>query len=100
MCSSRDADKAQEVAAKLPQVDGSKHFGVVLDHCDPASLEAGFSAAVAAAGKVDILVNNGLEGIPTAQNQKLDIASTAFEAFAQHQANHRAQGRGLIAADR
>ena len=57
-------------------------------HCDIAAtdtLDALVDEAVAQYGRLDILVNNGLEGIPTGTNKKLDIESTTFEAFAQHQ---------------
>lgn len=86
--SSRSREKAQAAAAVLPTPAGQKHFGVELDHMDEDSLKKGFAEAVEVAGQVDILVNNGLEGIELAQGKKLDIASTTFEQFSRHQMNN------------
>lgn len=58
---SRDADRAKRAAALLP---GAAHHGVALDHMDPAALERGFAEAVALAGRIDVLVNNGHEAQP------------------------------------
>ncbi len=80
--SSRDRARAEETAAALPSPGGASHFGVQLDHMDADSIEAGFRDAVAAAGKLDVLVNNGLEA-----NSK-SIADVTFEEFARHQANN------------
>ena len=80
--SSRDKARAEETAAALPSPGGAAHFGVQLDHMDGDSIEAGFRDAVAAAGKLDVLVNNGLEA-----NSK-SIADVTFEEFARHQANN------------
>ena len=80
--SSRDRARAEETAAALPSPGGASHFGVQLDHMDADSIDAGFRDAVAAAGKLDVLVNNGLEA-----NSK-SIADVTFEEFARHQANN------------
>lgn len=85
--SSRDRKRAQEAAAKLPVAKGAKHYGVELDHMDEASLMAGFEEALKIAGKVDILIYNGLQGIEAAQGKKLDIATT-FNDFAKQQTNN------------
>lgn len=61
---SRDAGAGEEAASKLPADRGNRHHSVVLDQLDDASIDAGFDAAVAAAGQVDILVNNGHAGDP------------------------------------
>lgn len=60
--SSRDPKRAESAAAQLPSPGGAVHFGVELDHLDERSLKAGFDEAVAQAGRLDILVNNGHEG--------------------------------------
>jgi len=60
--SSRRLSDARDVAAKLPAVRGSHHT-VKIDHMDERSIEAGFAAAVKAAGRVDVLVNNGHEPV-------------------------------------
>jgi gluconate 5-dehydrogenase len=56
---SRRLDRGEEVSRSLPTVDDSQHFAVELDHLDRDSIAAGFDAATDAAGKIDILVNNG-----------------------------------------
>ncbi len=56
---SRDAARANECAAALPAGEGQAHHGVALDHLDEASIERGFAEALALAGSIDILVNNG-----------------------------------------
>ncbi len=58
---SRSLERAQLVAKKLIDSKGGPHHGVALDHFDESSIESGFMAAVEAAGKVDILINNGNE---------------------------------------
>ena len=72
---SRDKNRAQDVIDNLPSPGGSKHYAVVLDQLDEASLNAGFDAAVAAAGKIDILINNGQHG------HALDLTNVTAEAF-------------------
>ncbi|HEY7159493.1 MAG TPA: SDR family oxidoreductase [Gemmataceae bacterium] len=59
---SREAARADVVAAMLPRVGAARHHGIVLDHMDPAALEQSFAEAVALAGQIDVLVNNGHEG--------------------------------------
>ncbi len=63
--SSTDLARAEKAAAGLPlTVDGQKHHGVSLDLFDHDSLESGFADAVAAAGSVDILINNANSASP------------------------------------
>jgi gluconate 5-dehydrogenase len=57
--SSRDLDSARAVAATLGGKEAGRHLAVCLDHLDEASVERGFGDAVAQAGQIDILVNNG-----------------------------------------
>ena len=59
--SSRDLARGQAAARALP--GPQPHYAIELDQMDPASLERGWQAALAAAGKIDILVNNGHEGL-------------------------------------
>ena len=80
--SSRDMDRAQETAAVLPSPGGALHHGIQLDHMEPRSLEKGFRDAVDIAGKLDILINNGLEALSK------DIDDVSFEEFAYHQTNN------------
>jgi len=58
---SRDAARARAAADRLP--GSAPHVGVQMDHMDSALIEKGFSEAVAAAGKIDILVNNGNDSV-------------------------------------
>ena len=60
--SSRRLDEAKRVASELPRAD-SIHHAIEMDHMDEPSIRAGFEAAVKSAGKVDVLVNNGHEGL-------------------------------------
>ena len=82
--SSRDGARAQEGATQLPTVEGSRHFGVTLDHTDEVSLDAGFEAARQCTGQIDILVNNGLESVGH------DLTDVTFEEFHRHQINNAA----------
>ncbi|HUY92639.1 MAG TPA: SDR family oxidoreductase [Pirellulales bacterium] len=58
--SSRDLTRGEAAAEGLP--GPQPHFAVELDQMDQQSIERGWQAALAAAGKIDILVNNGHEG--------------------------------------
>lgn len=85
----RDADRAQAAADQLPSPGGCRHLGVLLNQLDEASLNSGFDAAVAQAGQVDILVNNGQQG------HALDWTNVTAEAFSQDLQN--ATGYFLLA---
>ena len=61
--SSREGDRAASVAESLPSPTGAAHLGVELDHMDEPSTRRGFTEAVEAAGALDVLVNNGHEGL-------------------------------------
>jgi gluconate 5-dehydrogenase len=80
--SSREEQRAQDAAGALPVSGEASHHGVALDHMDEKSLHSGFEAAVCVAGKVDILVNNGLEAIGK------DLTDTNFQEFSRHQVNN------------
>lgn len=80
--SSRDEERAGEAVSALPVSDGASHHGVELDHMDEESIHNGFQAAITAAGQLDILVNNGLEGVGK------DLTDVSFEEFARHQVNN------------
>jgi gluconate 5-dehydrogenase len=86
---SRDAGRAAAAAAALPRPGGAAHHGVALDHMDPAALARGFADAVAAAGRVDVLVNNGHEAQPA------DWTTVTAEQFTRQLAN--ATGYFLLA---
>jgi gluconate 5-dehydrogenase len=80
--SSRDASRAQEAAAALPSPDGAEHFGVELDQMDEESLNNGFQEAEKLNGRIDILVNNGLEAVGK------DLTDISMDEFARHQRNN------------
>ena len=80
--SSRELKRAEDAIMPLPgSMEGQSHHGVELDQTDAASIDKGFSDAVAAAGKIDILVNNGLDAI------KKDLTDCTFEQFVDQQRN-------------
>lgn len=81
VASSRDRDRAQQVADSLPRPTGAQHHAVKLDHMDPDSAEQGFRDAVDAAGKLDILVNNGNEAVAK------DLTNVTPQEFARHMCN-------------
>ncbi len=81
VCSSRDLAKAKAAAEALPSPGGAKHHAVSLDNIDPASLERGFKDALSAAGKLDILVNNGHDP------QASDWTNVTAEEFTRQLAN-------------
>ncbi len=83
---SRAADRAKQAASALP---GGPHYGVALDHMDPDALDRGFAEAVALAGKIDVLVNNGHEAQPA------DWTTVTVEQFTRQLAN--ATGYFLLA---
>lgn len=80
--SSVDQVRAQQAAEQLPAVaTGQRHFGVALDLHDEDSLHAGFAAAVAKTGAIDILINN-------AHRRNLDqideMTAAAFDECLRH----------------
>lgn len=56
---SRDAETGASAAEKLTTATGNRHHHVMIDQLDAASIDRGFDAAVQAAGKIDLLINNG-----------------------------------------
>ncbi len=80
--SSRDAERGQEAANKLPSPGGAAHHGVALDQMNGDSVGSGFQAAVQAAGQIDVLINNGLDA------QGKDLTEITFDQFAEHQHNN------------
>lgn len=74
---SRTLERAQAVAQDLPKVGGRNHITVKIDHLSSDSIASGFAAAVAAAGQVDILVNNGHEATTKTWH---DISDDEFTA--------------------
>ncbi len=72
---SRDRERTQHVVDELPSPGNAIHHAVVLNQLDESSLNGGFAAAVAAAGQVDILINNGQQG------HALDLTNVTAEAF-------------------
>jgi NAD(P)-dependent dehydrogenase (short-subunit alcohol dehydrogenase family) len=89
VATSREVERARECAAALPAGEGQAHCGVALDHLDETSVEQGFAEALALAGRIDILVNNG-----HAANAS-DLTSVTGEEFNRSLAN--ATGYFLLA---
>lgn len=92
---SRELERARSVAVTLPSPAGAEHHAVVLDQMDEKSINAGFDAAVASAGKVDILINNGQQGHPvdltniTADQFNKDLQNaTGYFLLARHLRDH------------
>lgn len=82
--SSRRIETANEFAASLPSPGGAKHVGVALDQMDSASIESGFADALSKAGRVDILVNNGLHR----ESASHDWTEVTPDEFSTHVANN------------
>ena len=80
--SSKGEDRARKGATQHPTVRDATHHGVQLDQVDPESTQRGFTSAVGVAGRIDILVNNGLANPPK------DHTEISQEEFALHQANN------------
>ena len=78
---SRNVAKAEAAAALLPREEGPTHFGLALDHMQPETLPASFAEAVALAGQIDVLVNNGHEALGK------DWTNVTAEEFSRHLAN-------------
>src|SRR5688572_31345873 len=57
IASSRRIADAQAVAARLVRTEGVNHHAIEMDHTNESSIQRGFEAAIAAAGRVDVLVN-------------------------------------------
>lgn len=76
--SSRDQERAQAAAEQLPQIGNAIHHGITLDHKQESSVQNGFASAVAKAGRIDVLVNNGQSGPAE------DWTQAASEGFRDH----------------
>jgi NAD(P)-dependent dehydrogenase (short-subunit alcohol dehydrogenase family) len=88
---SRDLNKAREAAQALSGSAAGEHRGVVIDHLQESSVVAGFAQAVREANHVDILVNNGHEGVTA------DWTTLSGEQFTRQLAN--ATGYFLLARE-
>jgi len=84
---SREAARAETSAAQLP--GAAKHHGIVLDQMDPSSIERGWNEALSRTGRIDVLVNNGHEGLAS------DWTNVTAEQFSRQLAN--ATGYFLLA---
>jgi NAD(P)-dependent dehydrogenase (short-subunit alcohol dehydrogenase family) len=82
VATSRDPERAASAAASLPGADRVEHLGMVLDQMeDEATVNAQFEAIVQRVGQVDILVNNGHQGLGA------DWTTVTGEEFSDHQRN-------------
>jgi gluconate 5-dehydrogenase len=72
---SRDADRARDVAEALPDPNRAGHQGFELDQMAPSSIERAFAQIVDTVGQVDVLVNNGHEPLA---NDWTDVTAEQF----------------------
>ena len=72
---SRELDRAVEMAGKLPDPNNVNHLGIVLDHMDVDGLPERFQTICEKAGCIDVLINNGHEHCP---NDWTDISGEQF----------------------
>jgi len=96
--SSRDKERAENIAASLPVVFKSAHYAVGLDHMDKESIDKGFDQAADFRGGLDILVNNGQCTLVndwtdvTAEQFTLQLANaTGYFLLARRMRNHAVQ---------
>ena len=80
--SSRDLDRGKHAASQLVADIDQQHVAVAMDHMDADSIRTGFESAVKLVGKIDILVNNGLEAVAA------DLNTISFQQFVRHQVNN------------
>lgn len=59
----RDRSRCREAVDRLQDSSGGTHHAVQLDHLNPDSVASGFEEALAAAGNIDILINNGNQAV-------------------------------------
>lgn len=86
---SRDLERGRAAAEALAGPEQGRHQAVVLDQMDEAALTRGFNDALGVAGRIDVLVNNGHEGLGT------DWTTVTGEQFSRQLAN--ATGYFLLA---
>jgi gluconate 5-dehydrogenase len=72
---SRDARRARDVAAALPDPRGVGHRGFALDHMEHASIERAFADVVDQVEQIDVLVNNGHDPLA---NDWTDVTAEQF----------------------
>jgi len=78
---SRDPQRAESSAASLPDPQGLGHIGMVLDHMETDSLDQRFGDISERVGHIDVLVNNGHEGLGS------DLKDVSGEEFSRQLAN-------------
>ncbi len=82
VATSRDPERAARAAAGLPRAGQVEHVGMVLDQMeDEATVNRQFEAIVRRVGQVDVLVNNGHQGLGA------DWTTVTGEEFSDHQRN-------------
>jgi len=88
--SGRDAGRAESAAATLPRRGQDvQHHGMALDHMQGDQIEQAFDQILNRVGRIDILVNNGHEALPS------DLTTVTAEEFNRHMGN--ATGYFLLA---
>lgn len=98
VAASREIERARAAIAALP---GGPHHAVALDHMEPTSVDRGFADALKAAGRIDVLVNNGNEAEPadwttvTPEQFTRQLANaTGYFTLARHVRNHAVERGG------
>ena len=84
---SRDTERAANVAATLPRTGVASHLGIALDHRDSNGLQRSFDDVLSLAGRIDVLVNNAHDAVahdltnitPTEFSRQLENATGYFE---------------------
>ena len=92
---SRTKERAESAAAQLTDSKGGTHYGVAIDYLDEGSIQSGFEEATRAAGRVDILINNGherdahdLTNIEAQDFNRVLANSTGYFLLARHLRDH------------
>lgn len=103
--SGRRREPLEAVAARI-RAAGAEAHAVVMDHADPAAVDAARDAVIAALGRIDILVSNAGGNIVERHWDRLDAAKIRFMIDANLTGNFyvaaaclpqmRAQGGGLM----
>ncbi len=81
IATSRDLQRARQVAESLQPTQGIAHCGIALDHLDESSIDVAVQQAIEQTGRIDILVNNGHAAIAE------DWTTVTHEQFTRQLAN-------------
>jgi len=97
---SRDLQRAREIADSLPRPAGGKHFGVALDQTAPASIDCCMATVLEQVNHIDVLINNAHEATGkdwqsiTADEFQNHFANvTGYFLLARHVRNHAVEAK-------